>query len=750
MKYLYDRLKKRHSKMFYGIVGSYILAILLPILIFCITWYGLMNNLDADVKKVHQAILKQVRIAIDSQLTNVERVSEQVSINPYVMQLLSANQPINTDINYHMREIIANLSNINSVNASIIDDCYIYFRKPNLILNTSTKLSPELFYGYVLNYKNKDYDMWMNDILNNEQSLLYLQETVVSQSVAKESIVIAKNLNNGTAARGRLIIHINKDYFGKLIDDIKEISGSLVFVTDSDNHILFTNAKQNDIIDLYDDNKESVVYNSEKWSVEEIRSTSSIYGLRYIIFTPESSLMVKVNRMRINIFLSVVAIVLIGGFLAAFFAKRNYKPVRDIIKNIEENNPIKFSKGEEYSYIMESIRSMQEENSDMLKKLGTQSEIVKERLLFGLLKGYTEDITVGNDIDLFDMRDKEAYFQVVSVNAYKDRFTNDDFENVKNLTNKFKNVICSRVDGKIVIVICFNEYFSKLSNEIAQEVYNLLSTRGYKEIAIGIGDTQIGYENIATSYNRANIACKHIDIKSAEHILSYKDIEFHNGNGFYYPIETELRILNYIKNSEVQYAKNIMYEVIEKNVNRNNFEEDTQILLRHRLIGTTERIIYEMQDSDMPTLEMASLYESLINANSMDEFKCDLDKFFELIEKYNSEKKIGYKEGLKKRLEDYIECHYHSIGFSLSNMAEEFNVNPSYLSRCFKEYFGENFTSYMAKYKVEKAKSILAETNYSIKEISSLVGYWDVNNFIKTFKRLEGVTPVQYRANKSK
>ena len=44
---------------------------------------------------------------------------------------------------------------------------------------------------------------------------------------------------------------------------------------------------------------------------------------------------------------------------------------------------------------------------------------------------------------------------------------------------------------------------------------------------------------------------------------------------------------------------------------------------------------------------------------------------------------------------------------------------------------------------------MLDETNYAIKEISALVGYYDVNNFIKTFKRAEGVTPGQYRANRS-
>ena len=133
-----------------------------------------------------------------------------------------------------------------------------------------------------------------------------------------------------------------------------------------------------------------------------------------------------------------------------------------------------------------------------------------------------------------------------------------------------------------------------------------------------------------------------------------------------------------------------------------------------------------------------------------DDKQAILEELFTELERCSDVRRISRSEGLKIRIEDYIAEHYNTTSFSLSGMAEHFNITASYLSRYFKECFGENFNSYISRYKIEKAKEMLVNTNYAVREISALVGYWDVNNFIKNFKRMEGVTPGQYRANRSK
>ena len=71
-----------------------------------------------------------------------------------------------------------------------------------------------------------------------------------------------------------------------------------------------------------------------------------------------------------------------------------------------------------------------------------------------------------------------------------------------------------------------------------------------------------------------------------------------------------------------------------------------------------------------------------------------------------------------------------------------------YFSKMFKESTGENFIEYLTNVRIEKAKELLNNTDYSMKEIGIMVGYADPNYFSRTFKKNVGVTPTEYREGK--
>lgn len=751
MRYIYDWLKKRHGKAFYGFIISYIMVIFIPIIIGGCTWFVLMNNFSTEVEKIHQAVLKQVQISVDEQLSGVERMSQQISINPYVQQLLAANPPVNTQISYHMQDITSDIANAKAVNHLIIDDCYIYFQNSQIILNSSAKFSPEIFYGYVNSYKDTSYEEWKSNILGSEESMLYLQETVLTQSLDYDSVIISRRIESGRRNRGRLVIHLKKDYLSSVIGDIDEINRSVVCITDSDGQLLFTNTEdKKDILRLYSSENDTVFYNNESWSVETTESQSLIPGLRYVIFTPESELMVKVNRMRNSIFLAVVLIALFGGIFIVFFAKRNYEPIKNLITNLERLNSKKNIEGGEYSYIMESLRSIQEEKNEMLETIGVQSEMVRERFYVEVLKGNTEDAALGSEFDIFGL-DDEAYFQVIAISDRAKKLSVEDFGCVKIAASQLADIRCARIEDKIALIVSLDDYnyVNEIGTELAQRILRKLDMLGHNNITIGIGNVQSGYMNICVSYRQAKIAAERLAAENTGGILNYHDIKFENRDGFYYPIEIEARIINYIRNTEVEAAKRLMYEIIDKNLNRGDFCDDMQTLFVYDIIATVGRIISEITDDGIVELNNADYCRQMMAAKNFAELSAMLDEFFGELENCCEGRKIRHSEGLKNRITGYIDEHYNSTSFSLSGMAEHFNITPSYLSRYFKECFGETFNSYVSRYKIEKAKQMLSETNYAIKEISALVGYWDVNNFIKTFKRMEGVTPGQYRSNRA-
>lgn len=82
---------------------------------------------------------------------------------------------------------------------------------------------------------------------------------------------------------------------------------------------------------------------------------------------------------------------------------------------------------------------------------------------------------------------------------------------------------------------------------------------------------------------------------------------------------------------------------------------------------------------------------------------------------------------------------------SLSVLAEEFHLNPQYISQLFKNEIGVNFLSYLTNIRMEKAKKLLLSTSLSVAEVAEQSGYGDYRVFTKVFKKNEGITPSQYR-----
>ena len=95
---------------------------------------------------------------------------------------------------------------------------------------------------------------------------------------------------------------------------------------------------------------------------------------------------------------------------------------------------------------------------------------------------------------------------------------------------------------------------------------------------------------------------------------------------------------------------------------------------------------------------------------------------------------------------NYIEKNYAN-DISMQDLAREMNYSEAYFSKLFKQYFGQNFTSYLMEYRVNEAKRLLGEHTINVKEIGKSVGYGDSNYFAKVFKRVTGQSPTEYRSD---
>ena len=93
---------------------------------------------------------------------------------------------------------------------------------------------------------------------------------------------------------------------------------------------------------------------------------------------------------------------------------------------------------------------------------------------------------------------------------------------------------------------------------------------------------------------------------------------------------------------------------------------------------------------------------------------------------------------------EFIEQHYKE-DLSLQDVAGSMNYSDAYFCKIFKQCFDKSFLMFLTEYRVEKAKILLADKSSNVKEVSAEVGYRDSNYFARIFKRIEGVTPTEYR-----
>lgn len=95
-------------------------------------------------------------------------------------------------------------------------------------------------------------------------------------------------------------------------------------------------------------------------------------------------------------------------------------------------------------------------------------------------------------------------------------------------------------------------------------------------------------------------------------------------------------------------------------------------------------------------------------------------------------------------VQNYIEAHVQE-DLRLDTIAEKFYISKYHLSHSFTRLTGYTFKQFIVTARLSKSKDLLLNTEAEIGAISRAVGFNNVSSFIRTFKKAEGLPPLQYR-----
>ena len=209
---------------------------------------------------------------------------------------------------------------------------------------------------------------------------------------------------------------------------------------------------------------------------------------------------------------------------------------------------------------------------------------------------------------------------------------------------------------------------------------------------------------------------------------------------YYFVREKQLTSL--IMLNETEQSKKIVESVFDE-LQKNTSQLD--ILLKtafYDIFGTVLKVVHEIMKDVSEYFEIAKLADVAIE-------KCDVEAVKELCFELITITQIGitkkdHAPAIEKIIE-YILANYDNPSLTVSAIADKFGIHPNYLSNIFKAHKGVTVMNYVSDVRISKSKDMLVRTRLTVEQIALQVGYTNAHTFTRAFKKLENITPTNFR-----
>lgn len=287
-----------------------------------------------------------------------------------------------------------------------------------------------------------------------------------------------------------------------------------------------------------------------------------------------------------------------------------------------------------------------------------------------------------------------------------------------------------------------DEYFERLHLiEKGRVLTHKIEDKIGVECRLGIGTT-VPVGELCKSYGEAVKA-----VKLCKGVVShYNDLSLARGYEDGYPIALERHLEEMIAKGDVAAAMRDSESFFDWMVERYPEHEMSIKLKVLEFIMRTEYTVFFESGDSYSFLDRDDYMQTVLGFKSYEELK-----EWYIRKTTENVRKIADKEDEKinatiKDAKAFIDKNY-SRDITLEDVSREVFVSPYYLSKLFKDNTGSNYIEYITQKRIGAAKKLLKKENLSIKEICAKVGYGDPNYFSRLFKKVEGVTPTEYRDN---
>ncbi|MCR8634404.1 AraC family transcriptional regulator [Paenibacillus radicis (ex Xue et al. 2023)] len=559
-----------------------------------------------------------------------------------------------------------------------------------------------------------------------------LEKLVFNESPDRETIILDRENRLLTQPEGRVI------------QSTEELNHAIESINNSD-----------------DKNSGYLTFKTHNETIGVMYRQSAYNGWKYLSFSSVSDI-TKDSR-AIGWYTLYVSL---GVFLVIFFlswagSKRMYSPIQRILSfavgdQSSDDRHIK----DELQFIGDHIHSLRNSQTELRDQLRKHSKQLEAFFIRRLLQGEIRPGETRERWQQFSYDSEPAQFGVMTVqidNIENTRYTESDLDLLMFAINNIVGELIpatQRLEPVVMVnnqvTICRsgieegNDYgndlyrFAERIQATIRELLNLKISIGISRLYTDINDTPHGYKQSleALTYR----------VRFGEQvILPFDSVLPDTRIAAAYPDWLEKELIDAVKTEERDKARDILKEFIQKVLGDYPRYYDFQMAMTRLLID----LIREWQEAGESVNPLQAsgkpINEHLLELKTAEEIEEWI--FHDVIEPMMAALHQRWESQNKKiseRMLDMIHMEFESE-LTLELCASRLNYHPNYIKTVFRKETGSNFSDYLSKYRLSVAKQWLVETDMKINEIAERLQYHNSQNFIRYFRKLEDMTPGQYR-----
>ena len=718
-----------------------------------VIYLNAVSSLREEIEHSNIYNLEQVRNMTDERLSELDTLSARISFDARLT-------PYMVSHGYYSGEATDELKKYKA-NSAIIEELFIYYHRNETLYSThgSYSIDALLQNSYQIEQLGKEH--LINDLQTKMPLIRVVNDVVINEEIHENLIVyfvpIAPNSEN---PHGTVMFFIEESTIINMIKNILgEIEGNVYVFNEEGQTIASTisddSVKTANFASLLNGHTGVDTVEIEGKDYSTVSVQSEISGWRFVTVMDPNQFFGKLLNMQFFISSFLVGLFIVGLILAILFGKNQYKPIKHLFNIANKGNKANaLLKGEnELETIGKSFTTLYEDHELLNETVDLHQPFAKEQFLIRLLKGnYRDDQEIRSIMETLNISFKEGEFFVAIVHFETGTFCEENINEKDNVIQMVANIELNDASAygvdllysdSIAIVVSFatssSDDVNVLREEIVRAIQTFMENYFVHLPTIGVG---LPYNNI-TKINRSYIEA----LATVEYTFSKPQ-----GSVIYFEdIGTESKhLLGYLKEEQIKYVQSLKQG---DNIVATEMLTDMFSALEKKELSINEMkcICFDIINTTLKTVSELGFNKHVTNLNSLIDFESinqlhkQLNHLVEVICNEVEIKKDSHNVKLREDVLTFIQRNYKMYEISLDYVAQEFFLSVSYLSRFIKEQTGVTFTQFIQDLRIQYVKDQLTGTDEPIKDIVVQVGYKDVANFIRKFKKIEGVTPGQYR-----